>query len=42
MVPRDRIRAGDFETVQRLTADAVALLRPSAPTSREPFQLGRS
>jgi 2-dehydro-3-deoxyphosphogluconate aldolase/(4S)-4-hydroxy-2-oxoglutarate aldolase len=27
MVPRDRIRAGDFATVQRLTAEAVALLR---------------
>jgi 2-dehydro-3-deoxyphosphogluconate aldolase/(4S)-4-hydroxy-2-oxoglutarate aldolase len=32
MVPRDRIRAGDFEAIRRLTADAVALLRPSAPT----------
>jgi 2-dehydro-3-deoxyphosphogluconate aldolase / (4S)-4-hydroxy-2-oxoglutarate aldolase len=30
MVPRDRIRDGDFATVRRLTADAVALLRPSA------------
>jgi 2-dehydro-3-deoxyphosphogluconate aldolase/(4S)-4-hydroxy-2-oxoglutarate aldolase len=33
MVPRDRIRAGDFETVQRLTADAVALL--GAPATAE-------
>ena len=31
MVPRDRIRAGDFETVQRLTTDAVALLGSPAP-----------
>jgi 2-dehydro-3-deoxyphosphogluconate aldolase/(4S)-4-hydroxy-2-oxoglutarate aldolase len=31
MVPRDRIREGDFATVRRLTAEAVALLRPSAP-----------
>ena len=31
MVPRDQIRAGDFEAIRRLTADAVALLRPSAP-----------
>jgi 2-dehydro-3-deoxyphosphogluconate aldolase/(4S)-4-hydroxy-2-oxoglutarate aldolase len=38
MVPRERIRAGDFETVRQLTADAVALLRPSAPPSREPSQ----
>jgi 2-dehydro-3-deoxyphosphogluconate aldolase/(4S)-4-hydroxy-2-oxoglutarate aldolase len=38
MVPRERIRAGDFETVRRLTAEAVALLRPSAPPSREPSQ----
>jgi 2-dehydro-3-deoxyphosphogluconate aldolase/(4S)-4-hydroxy-2-oxoglutarate aldolase len=42
MVPRERIRAGDFETVRQLTADAVALLRPSAPPSREPSQQGRS
>jgi 2-dehydro-3-deoxyphosphogluconate aldolase/(4S)-4-hydroxy-2-oxoglutarate aldolase len=42
MVPRARIRAGDFETVRQLTADAVALLRPSAPPSREPSQQGRS
>jgi len=35
MVPRDRIRDGDFATVRRLTAEAVALLRPSAP---EPAQ----
>jgi 2-dehydro-3-deoxyphosphogluconate aldolase / (4S)-4-hydroxy-2-oxoglutarate aldolase len=34
MVPRERIRAGDFGTIQRLTADAVALL--STPTSTEP------
>jgi 2-dehydro-3-deoxyphosphogluconate aldolase / (4S)-4-hydroxy-2-oxoglutarate aldolase len=27
MVPRDRIAAGDFDTVRRLTADAVALAR---------------
>jgi 2-dehydro-3-deoxyphosphogluconate aldolase/(4S)-4-hydroxy-2-oxoglutarate aldolase len=31
MVPRDQIRAGDFEAIRRLTTDAVALLRPSAP-----------
>jgi 2-dehydro-3-deoxyphosphogluconate aldolase/(4S)-4-hydroxy-2-oxoglutarate aldolase len=31
MVPRDRIRAGDFEAIRRLTADAVALLQPWAP-----------
>jgi 2-dehydro-3-deoxyphosphogluconate aldolase/(4S)-4-hydroxy-2-oxoglutarate aldolase len=31
MVPRDRIRAGDFAAVQRLTADAVALARPAVP-----------
>jgi 2-dehydro-3-deoxyphosphogluconate aldolase/(4S)-4-hydroxy-2-oxoglutarate aldolase len=31
MVPRDQIRAGDFEAIRRLTADAVALLGPSAP-----------
>jgi 2-dehydro-3-deoxyphosphogluconate aldolase/(4S)-4-hydroxy-2-oxoglutarate aldolase len=31
MVPRDRIRGGDFETVRRLTADAVALLGAPAP-----------
>lgn len=42
MVPRERIRAGDFETVRRLTADAVALLRPSAQTSARPSQQGRS
>ncbi|MGY1637832.1 bifunctional 4-hydroxy-2-oxoglutarate aldolase/2-dehydro-3-deoxy-phosphogluconate aldolase [Geodermatophilus sp. SYSU D00742] len=28
MVPRDRIGAGDLETVRRLTAEAVALVRP--------------
>lgn len=28
MVPRDRIRSGDFETVRRLTAEAVASVRP--------------
>ena len=28
MVPRDRIRAGDFATVRRLTAEAVAAVRP--------------
>ena len=28
MVPRDRIRSGDFETVRRLTAEAVAMVRP--------------
>jgi len=27
MVPRDRIRAGDFEVVRRLAAEAVALVR---------------
>jgi 2-dehydro-3-deoxyphosphogluconate aldolase/(4S)-4-hydroxy-2-oxoglutarate aldolase len=27
MVPRDRIRCGDFEAVRRLTAEAVALVR---------------
>ena len=32
MVPRDRVRAGDFEAIERLTADAVALVRPSAAT----------
>jgi 2-dehydro-3-deoxyphosphogluconate aldolase/(4S)-4-hydroxy-2-oxoglutarate aldolase len=37
MVPRDRIREGDFATVRRLTAEAVALLRPSAA---EPSQEG--
>jgi hypothetical protein len=25
MVPRDRVRAGDFAGIQQLTADAVAL-----------------
>jgi 2-dehydro-3-deoxyphosphogluconate aldolase/(4S)-4-hydroxy-2-oxoglutarate aldolase len=30
MVPRDVIRAGEFGAVQRLTADAVALVRPSS------------
>lgn len=30
MVPRDSIRAGDFPTVRRLTAEAVALVRPPA------------
>ncbi|WP_448608668.1 bifunctional 4-hydroxy-2-oxoglutarate aldolase/2-dehydro-3-deoxy-phosphogluconate aldolase [Geodermatophilus sp. URMC 60] len=34
MVPRDRIRAGDFETVRRLTAEAVALVR-DASSGRE-------
>jgi 2-dehydro-3-deoxyphosphogluconate aldolase/(4S)-4-hydroxy-2-oxoglutarate aldolase len=29
MVPRDRIRAGDVETIRRLTAEAVALVRSS-------------
>jgi 2-dehydro-3-deoxyphosphogluconate aldolase/(4S)-4-hydroxy-2-oxoglutarate aldolase len=42
MVPRERIRAGDFETVRQLTADAVGLLRPSAPPVPEPSQQGRS
>jgi 2-dehydro-3-deoxyphosphogluconate aldolase/(4S)-4-hydroxy-2-oxoglutarate aldolase len=28
MVPRDRIRDGDLDTVRRLTAEAVALVRP--------------
>jgi 2-dehydro-3-deoxyphosphogluconate aldolase/(4S)-4-hydroxy-2-oxoglutarate aldolase len=27
MVPRDRVRSGDFATIQQLTADAVALAR---------------
>ena len=40
MVPRERIRAGDFGTIQRLTADAVALL--NTPTSTEPSPQGRS
>ena len=31
MVPRDRIRAGDLGTVQRLTAEAVALVRRPSP-----------
>jgi 2-dehydro-3-deoxyphosphogluconate aldolase / (4S)-4-hydroxy-2-oxoglutarate aldolase len=35
MVPRDRIRDGDFATVRRLTAEAVALLRPAAPGSAQ-------
>jgi 2-dehydro-3-deoxyphosphogluconate aldolase/(4S)-4-hydroxy-2-oxoglutarate aldolase len=35
MVPRDRIRAGDFATVRRLTAEAVALVRPPAAAPRE-------
>ena len=30
MVPRDRIRAGDFETVRRLTGEAVALARDAS------------
>jgi 2-dehydro-3-deoxyphosphogluconate aldolase/(4S)-4-hydroxy-2-oxoglutarate aldolase len=30
MVPRDRIRAGDFETVRRLTGEAVALARAAS------------
>jgi 2-dehydro-3-deoxyphosphogluconate aldolase/(4S)-4-hydroxy-2-oxoglutarate aldolase len=30
MVPRDRIRAGDFETVRRLTGEAVALVREAS------------
>jgi 2-dehydro-3-deoxyphosphogluconate aldolase / (4S)-4-hydroxy-2-oxoglutarate aldolase len=30
MVPRDRIRAGDFETVRRLTGEAVALVRAAS------------
>lgn len=34
MVPRDLVRAGDFDGVQRLTAEAVALLRPSLPADR--------
>ncbi|NCT91701.1 bifunctional 4-hydroxy-2-oxoglutarate aldolase/2-dehydro-3-deoxy-phosphogluconate aldolase [Cellulomonas sp. APG4] len=29
MVPKDRIRAGDFAGITRLTADAVALTRPA-------------
>jgi 2-dehydro-3-deoxyphosphogluconate aldolase / (4S)-4-hydroxy-2-oxoglutarate aldolase len=33
MVPRDSIRAGDFATVRRLTAGAVALLGQPAPGS---------
>jgi 2-dehydro-3-deoxyphosphogluconate aldolase / (4S)-4-hydroxy-2-oxoglutarate aldolase len=40
MVPRERIRAGDFGAIERLTADAVALLRPSAPTSLQPAHQG--
>jgi 2-dehydro-3-deoxyphosphogluconate aldolase / (4S)-4-hydroxy-2-oxoglutarate aldolase len=35
MVPRDRIRDGDFATVRRLTAEAVALLRTAAPGSAQ-------
>jgi 2-dehydro-3-deoxyphosphogluconate aldolase/(4S)-4-hydroxy-2-oxoglutarate aldolase len=31
MVPRDRMRAGDFAGITRLTADAVALARGGAP-----------
>ena len=31
MVPRDRIRAGDFAAVRRLTAEAVALVRAPQP-----------
>jgi 2-dehydro-3-deoxyphosphogluconate aldolase/(4S)-4-hydroxy-2-oxoglutarate aldolase len=30
MVPRDRIRSGDFEVVRRLTAEAVALVAGGA------------
>ena len=30
MVPRDRVRDRDFDTVRRLTAEALALVRPSA------------
>ena len=35
MVPRDRIRAGDLDTVRRLTAEAVALVRPPAAVPGE-------
>jgi 2-dehydro-3-deoxyphosphogluconate aldolase/(4S)-4-hydroxy-2-oxoglutarate aldolase len=42
MVPRDRIRAGDFEGVQRLTADAVALLGAPAPAPTQGSLQGRS
>jgi 2-dehydro-3-deoxyphosphogluconate aldolase/(4S)-4-hydroxy-2-oxoglutarate aldolase len=31
MVPRDRVRAGDFEAVRTLTAEAVALAATSSP-----------
>jgi 2-dehydro-3-deoxyphosphogluconate aldolase/(4S)-4-hydroxy-2-oxoglutarate aldolase len=34
MVPRDRIAAGDFAAVQRLTAEAVALARGGSPPER--------
>jgi 2-dehydro-3-deoxyphosphogluconate aldolase/(4S)-4-hydroxy-2-oxoglutarate aldolase len=40
MVPRERIRAGDFQTIQRLTTDAVALL--NTPTSAESSQQRRT
>ena len=30
MVPRDRVKAGDFAGIQQLTADAVALARASS------------
>ncbi|MGR6964385.1 bifunctional 4-hydroxy-2-oxoglutarate aldolase/2-dehydro-3-deoxy-phosphogluconate aldolase [Geodermatophilus sp. URMC 61] len=33
MVPRDRVAAGDFEAVRRLTADAVALVRRVSPAT---------
>jgi 2-dehydro-3-deoxyphosphogluconate aldolase/(4S)-4-hydroxy-2-oxoglutarate aldolase len=36
MVPRDSIRTGDFATVQRLTAEAVALVRPPSHDSSDP------
>jgi 2-dehydro-3-deoxyphosphogluconate aldolase/(4S)-4-hydroxy-2-oxoglutarate aldolase len=29
MVPRDRVKAGDFEGIERLVADAVALVKQS-------------
>lgn len=47
MVPRDRIAAGDFDEVRRLTHEAVtraheAVAPPGAPSSREPGASART
>jgi 2-dehydro-3-deoxyphosphogluconate aldolase/(4S)-4-hydroxy-2-oxoglutarate aldolase len=33
MVPRDRVRSGDFAGIQALTAEAVAMVATSSPTT---------